>query len=299
MLRSSTTFISLTALNRMFRLPLAAMVALTALTGALVANPGIPGLHLWSIGWGIFLLSAACSVLNQVQERLTDALMTRTRHRPIACGLIEPQVGAIIGLLLGSSGLLLLYAGSGQLSALLGLATMTWYLLIYTPLKRSSSIAVIAGTPCGMLPPIIGWQAASGDLFSPQILSLALIMLLWQVPHFWLLAMPDRDELRLAGFKVLPATLSNQKLLHVCHFWIMALSSATLLLPLMHLLWLPLLQVILGGLALSFAIWASAVQRKVLFVEKTAKKLRLGLHLYLAMVLGILLIQGIFLRYTL
>ncbi len=298
MLISSTTITSLTALNSMFRLPLAAMVSLTAFTGVLAADPGAPGLLLWSVGWGIFLLSAACSVLNQVQERITDALMTRTRHRPIACGLIEPRIGATIGLLLGSSGLILLSVGSGQISALLGLATMAWYLLIYTPLKRISSLAVIAGTPCGALPPLIGWQAASGELFSPQILAIALIMLLWQVPHFWLLAMPDRDELRLAGFKVLPATLSNQKLLHICHFWIMGLSSVTLLLPLLHLLWQPLLQGALAGLALTFAIWASFVQRKVLFVEKAARKLRFGLHLYLGLVLCILLLQGMLFRYA-
>jgi 4-hydroxybenzoate polyprenyltransferase len=104
--------------------------------------------------------------------------------------------------------------------------------------------------------------------------------------------------LRLAGFKVLPATLSNQKLLHICHFWIMGLSSVTLLLPLLHLLWQPLLQGALAGLAITFALWASFVQRKVLFVEKAARKLRFGLHLYLGLVLCILLLQGMLFRYA-
>jgi protoheme IX farnesyltransferase len=232
-----------------------------------------------------------------VQERFTDALMTRTCHRPMACGLLSSRAGTLIGLVTGSTGLLTLYLGSSSASAFLGLVATAWYLLLYTPLKRVTSFAVVAGTPCGILPPLIGWHAAGGDLLSPQVLSLGLIMLLWQVPHFWLLALPDRDELDLAGFKVLPKALSNQKLLQVCHFWIMGLVSTTLLLPLLQLLWQPVLQGLTVGLALSFAIWASTLQRKVLFFEHAARRLKFGLHLYLALVVGLLLLQNLLARF--
>jgi len=296
MLISSPTISGLSALGRLFRLPLAAMVALSALAGALAAAPGLPWLKLWVLGWAIFLLSAACSVLNQVQERLTDALMTRTCQRPIASGQLSAQSGAVIGLLLGSVGLVLLYAGNGPDSALLGLTAMAWYLLVYTPLKRVTPFAVIAGTPCGVLPPLIGWHAATGVVLTPQALVLGLILLLWQVPHFWLLALPDRDELTLAGFKVLPAGLSNQKLLYVCHFWIMALTTVTLLLPVMHLLWSPLLQGLAVGSSLVFACWATRVQKSALFIETTVARLRFGLHLYLGVILATILLQGLWTR---
>lgn len=292
----STTMTSLTALNRLVRLPLAAMVALSALAGALAAAPGLPWLALWALGWGIFLLTAACSVLNQVQERFTDALMTRTCTRPIASGMLAPRAGAGIGLLLGTLGLVLLHAGHGRDSALLGLAAMAWYLLVYTPLKRVTPFAVIAGTPCGVLPPLIGWHAATGLLLEPQALALGLVMLLWQVPHYWLLALPDRAELQRAGFKVLPVNLSNPKLLHLCHFWSMALVSTTLLLPLLDLLAAPLLQSLVVGVALSFAVWATRLQRRALFIEATARRLRLGLHLYLGLVLGAILMEGLLAR---
>ncbi len=288
---------NLTALSRLVRLPLSAMVALSALAGALAASPYLPWLKLWGVVWGIFLLSAACSVLNQVQERFTDTLMRRTCHRPLACGDLAPGAGTTVGLLLASGGLGVLLATSGSAATLLGLAATVWYLAVYTPLKRISSLAVIAGTPCGALPPLIGWVAAGGDPFDPRPLSLALLMVLWQVPHYWLLAIPDREELVRAGFKVLPARMSGHQLLGVSHFWILGMITATLLLPPFKLVQLPLLQGLVAGLAIVFAVWTTRVQHKTLFIEKTAQKLRIGLHLYLGLVLGTILLSGLLLRF--
>lgn len=289
---------NLTALSRLIRLPLSAMVAVSALTGALAAAPEMPWLKLWALMWGIFLLSAACSVLNQVQERFTDALMRRTCSRPLACGALTPRRGMLSGLLLATGGLFILLSGNGTTAALLGLATTVWYLTVYTPLKRYSSLAVIAGTPCGAMPPLIGWIAAGADPLDPRPLALVLLMVLWQVPHYWLLAMPDRDELVRVGFKVLPDKLSAHQLLNISHFWILGMISATLLLPPLHLVQLPLLQGLVAGLALSFAVWTTRVQRKTLFIEKSSQKLRIGLHVYLGLVLGTILLNGLLTRLT-
>jgi protoheme IX farnesyltransferase len=291
----SETMTHLAALSRLIRLPLSAMVALTALAGALAFAPQMPMLKLWAIYWGVFLLSAACSVLNQVQERFTDALMRRTCRRPLASGDLTPKTGMIIGLLLATGGLTVLLTATGTTPALLGLGASVWYLAVYTPLKRASSLAVIAGTPCGALPPLIGWIAAGGDPLDPRPFCLLLLMVLWQVPHYWLLALPDRDELRRTGFKVLPQ-LSGHQILSISHFWILGTVTATLLLPLMQLVTLPLLQGLIAGLAIAFAVWTTGVQRKTLFVENSAKKLRIGLHLYLGLVLGTLLLNGLFTR---
>lgn len=287
---------NLTALSRMIRLPLSAMVALSALTGALAADLHISSMTLWALTWGIFLLSASCSVLNQVQERSTDALMRRTCRRPLACGALTATTGMLIGVLLGSGGLAILLAGTGTKTALWALFATGWYLLAYTPLKRISSLAVIAGTPCGALPPLIGWLAAGGNPLDPRPLTLALLMVLWQVPHFWLLALPDRDELKTVGFKVLPDKISAHQLLTISHFWILGMVTVTLLLPLMHMVQKPLLQGLVAALAVSFALWSTRIQQKSLFIEKTAYKLRVGLHLYLGLILGIILLNGFLMR---
>lgn len=280
----------LIALSRLLRLPLALMVALTALTGTLAARTPLPGLTLWAIGAGVFLLTAAGSVLNQVQERAPDALMRRTAGRPLACGLLTPGSGTGIGLILASGGLAVLAAGSGAGPALLGLAALAWYLVVYTPLKRLSPLAVLAGTPCGAVPPLLGWLAADGPLPAPQPLALAVFMLLWQVPHYWLLALPDRMELKAAGFRVLPA-LSNRQLLSVSHRWMLGLAFSTVVFPALDLPATPLLQGTLTGLAAALAITATWLLHRGLFVGSTARKLRRLLHLYLGMVLLILLVD--------
>jgi heme O synthase-like polyprenyltransferase len=124
-------------------------------------------------------------------------------------------------------------------------------------------------------------------------------MILWQVPHYWLLALPDRDELARVGFKVLPAKLTRQQLLHISHFWILGMVTATLLLPPMRLVQLPILQGLIAGLAIAFAVWTTRIQQKTLFIEKTARKLRISLHIYLGLVLGSILLSSLFLRLTL
>jgi protoheme IX farnesyltransferase len=272
------------SLAQLLRLPLALMVALTAMVGALVAPVAFDGLTLWAIGSGIFLLTAAGSVLNQVQERTTDALLRRTAGRPLACGLLTPAAGTALGLLLASGGLAVLATGTGPVPALLGLAALAWYLLVYTPLKRLTPLAVLAGTPCGALPPLMGWLAAGGTLPAPQPLALALVMLLWQVPHYWLLALPDRDELKNAGFRVLPL-LSDRQLLTVSHRWILGLALSTLLLPALDLPGNPLAQGVLIGLAAALAITATWAVCRGPFPAATARRLRRDLHIFLGIAL--------------
>jgi protoheme IX farnesyltransferase len=283
------------ALIQLIRLPLSLMVAITALTGALVMATPLDGLTLWALGWGVFLLAAASSVLNQVQERTSDALMRRTCLRPLASGMLTSGSGTAIGLLLGSGGLAVLATGAGTGPALLGLAALAWYLAIYTPLKRLSPLAVLAGTPCGAIPPLMGWLAAGGTLPAPQPFAIALFMILWQVPHYWLLALPDRNELWSAGFRVLP-DLTDRQLLAVIHRWMLGLAMVTLLLPALSLPALPLLQGVAAGLAMAFAATATWFHHKALFVHAATRQLRRLLHLYLALILLILLADALLIQ---
>lgn len=277
----------LAALARLIRLPLVLMVAGTALAGAVALRAPLNGLTVWALGWGVFLLAAASSVLNQVQERASDALMRRTCQRPIACGLLSPAAGTTLGLLLASGGLAVLLTGTGPGPTLLGLLALIWYLAVYTPLKRLTPLAVLAGTPCGAVPPLMGWLAAGGTLPAPQPFALALFMLLWQVPHYWLLSMPERAELQSAGFHLLPE-LSDRQLLALCHRWLLGLALATLLLPALDLPTNPVLQGMAGGLALTLAMTATWYWRSPLFPLQAARRLRSALHLYLALILLLL-----------
>jgi len=152
---------------------------------------------------GTAFVAGGAAALNQFYERETDALMRRTRSRPLPDGRIAPADARIFGLALSTAGLVLLAALAGWLAALLALGTLTIYVAVYTPLKRRSPIATLVGAVPGALPPLIGWAASRGDV-SVGGLALFLIVFLWQIPHFMAIAWMYRDDYRLAGFPMLP-----------------------------------------------------------------------------------------------
>jgi len=152
---------------------------------------------------GTALVAGGAAALNQVAERDTDALMRRTRMRPLPDGRVTPAEARLFGVGLAAAGLLLLAWRTNWLAAALALATLAIYLVIYTPMKRRSSLATFVGAVPGALPPLIGWTAAHGSVASGGI-SLFAIVLLWQIPHFMAIAWLYRDDYRLAGFPMLP-----------------------------------------------------------------------------------------------
>jgi len=151
---------------------------------------------------GTTLVAGGAAALNQVYERRTDALMERTRLRPLPDGRITPPEASVFGLLLSAAGLLLLTLYSTWLASLLAFATLVIYLLVYTPLKLRSPIATLVGAIPGALPPLIGWTAARGITMGG--ISLFLIVFLWQIPHFMAIAWMYRRDYSAAGFPMLP-----------------------------------------------------------------------------------------------
>ena len=152
---------------------------------------------------GTALVAGGAAVLNQVYERDTDALMRRTRMRPLPDGRVAPGDAAIYGGALAVGGLALLALRANGIAALLALATLVVYLIVYTPMKRRSSIATLVGAVPGALPPLIGWAAAHGSI-SIGGWALFAIVFLWQIPHFMAIAWLYRDDYRKAGFPLLP-----------------------------------------------------------------------------------------------
>jgi protoheme IX farnesyltransferase len=180
------------------------LVVFTALVGFVTAAqaPGWSALLVAALA-GTALVAAGASALNQVLERATDALMNRTRNRPIPAGRIRPAEATLFGALLTGAGLALLGALCGPLSALVAFATWASYLFLYTPLKRRTHLATLVGAVPGALPPVIGWAAASGRL-EPGAFILFAIVFLWQIPHFLAIAWLYRDDYERGGLQVLP-----------------------------------------------------------------------------------------------
>jgi protoheme IX farnesyltransferase len=174
----------------------------------------------------VFLLAAGGSALNQVQERATDALMARTRHRPLPAGLLSPRAGLAVVLALFASALALLLA-AGPLPAGLGVFAIVWYNGVYTPLKKITPWALLPGALCGALPPVLGWTAAGGAVADYRIILLAGIFFLWQVPHFWLLARRCRRDYRRAGLPTVARLFPPRQARRITLAWVIALAAAT------------------------------------------------------------------------
>jgi protoheme IX farnesyltransferase len=161
---------------------------------------------------GILAIGMGSASLNHVQDRILDTKMLRTRNRPFPTGRVNLLQALAIVLFFVITGSLLLYLFTGILTFFLGISALIWYNLIYTYLKRISSIAVIPGAVIGGIPPALGWAAAGGDIFDPFILSVSAMLVIWQVPHFWLLLFMYSDDYDRAGLPNLIHVLSESTL---------------------------------------------------------------------------------------
>jgi protoheme IX farnesyltransferase len=202
----------------------------TAATGYVAFRRGVD-LWLLTALLGTLLLAMASSALNEIQERNLDALMERTRNRPPPSGTVSPRNAAVIVVLLGASGFLMLLLLHGWISAFLGLLAMAWYNGLYTPLKRLSAFAAVPGAVIGALPPAIGWTAAGGFIGDPALLALCFVFFVWQVPHFWLLSMLHQEGYARAGFPTLTRHFQPSQILRLIFTWSCGTVAAGALLP--------------------------------------------------------------------
>ena len=151
---------------------------------------------------GIALVAAGTSAMNQVLERDVDALMVRTRGRPIPSGRIAAIPAAVFSGLLAGGGVAYLAVTVNILTAVLAAVCFVLYAFVYTPLKRVHSLSTVVGAIPGALPILGGWTAASGELGAGGW-ALFTIMFLWQLPHFLALAWLLRDDYSAAGLQML------------------------------------------------------------------------------------------------
>jgi protoheme IX farnesyltransferase len=180
------------------------LVVATTLVGYYIGSRGhVDWLVLLDTLIGTTLTAAAASVLNQYAEGEYDALMKRTRNRPLPAGRVHPLEALYFGIAMAIVGMFYLVTFVNVLTAALGGATLLAYVLIYTPLKRSSTLNTVVGAVPGAIPPVMGFTAAQHSL-SPEALAVFAILFLWQMPHFLAIAVLYRDDYAAAGFRMLP-----------------------------------------------------------------------------------------------
>lgn len=209
----------------LLKVRIALAVVLSAAVGYLVLNGQVDDRLVW-LSVGVFLLAAGSAAINQIQEIGFDAKMQRTAGRALPAGLIEKRPAVLLALALSMAGVAVLWITCGWLPAALGLFTLLWYNLVYTPLKPYTPFALIIGALVGAVPPAIGFSAAGGSLSSETLWLLAGFYFVWQVPHFLLLLLRYGDEYVRAGFRPLSRYLSIRQMAMLTFVWIVALVAA-------------------------------------------------------------------------
>ena len=227
---------------------------------------------------GTALVASGAAAMNQVYERDTDALMRRTRLRPLPDGRVSAAEARAFGFALSLAGLLLLAFRANLVAAALALATLVIYLVVYTPMKRRTSLATLVGAVPGALPPLIGWTASHGSM-SLGGLVLFTIVFLWQIPHFMAIAWLYREDYQSAGFPMLPVVEPDgRRSGHQAVLYAVALFPVSLM---------PTAMGISGGIYLGIAaalgiglLWL-AVQFARTRTDQTARRLFFGSIAYL------------------
>lgn len=190
------------------------------LSPSLTETPSLSALTLLFLTIGTSLTCASANTFNMLYEPKWDAMMSRTKNRPLVRGLISSRGAAIFGVVAGITGVVALYYGVNPTVAFLGGFNIFLYAGCYTPLKRISVINTWVGALVGGIPPLMGWAAAAGQsstgdgtwrdlLLGEQNIGgwlLAALLVAWQFPHFMALSWPIREEYKAAGYKMLAWT---------------------------------------------------------------------------------------------
>ena len=179
------------------------MCLLTTLGGLMLA----PVPFSWPVCISAMLGTAACvggaNAFNMWLERDADARMSRTRRRPLPAGRLHPDQAVRFAWLLAIVGVAVLALGTNLLTAVLGALAIASYVLVYTPLKYRTPLALVIGAVPGAAPPLLGWTAATDSIDAPALVLFA-ILLVWQLPHFLAIALYRQDDYAKAGIKVVP-----------------------------------------------------------------------------------------------
>jgi len=240
---------------------IAMLVMVTGVPALLMAAHGFPAPGLfWGTLLGTVLAAASAASFNHYVDRDIDALMVRTRLRPLPAGVLPPSHALGLGFLLALIAWVTLVAFANVLAALLAMASIVYYAVIYSVwLKRRTPQNIVIGGAAGASAPLIAWAAVTGRIELPAVL-LAAIVFFWTPPHFWALSLYRRDDYLRAALPMLPVTHGEEETRRQIALYALALVPVTLALAPLGvagpLYWIPALA--LGGLFVYFAL---ALQR--------------------------------------
>ena len=184
-----------------------ALIVFTAVVGMFLAVPGFPPPDKLFFGTlGIGLAASAAAAVNHLLDQRVDAVMFRTRHRPLPTGQVTERQVVLFAVALAMLSMIILTALVNPLTALLTFFSLIGYAFIYTLfLKRASPQNIVIGGAAGAAPPLLGWAAVTGEVHAGAFL-LFLIIFVWTPPHFWALAIHRREDYAKAGIPMLPVT---------------------------------------------------------------------------------------------
>ncbi len=234
-----------------------ALLLVTTYAGMVVGARAIPALDLtlWTLLGGA-LAAGGSGAVNQYIDRDTDKHMTRTSRRPIAAGRMTPSEGLAFGLSLLVVAFYLLANFVNLLAALLALAGMIYYVVLYSMwLKYATVQNIVIGGGAGAIPPLVGWAAATGSLGVPALFLFAIIFM-WTPPHFWALALVKKNDYARAGVPMLPVVRGAKETRTQIWIYTIELVVLTLLMPILGMAGSVYLvsALVLGGI-LMFAAW--------------------------------------------
>jgi protoheme IX farnesyltransferase len=236
------------------------LIVFTAVIGMFLAVPGwVPLQALLAGTFGIAFVAGAAAVINCLVEQKIDALMARTRARPLPMGQLTSVQALVFAVLLGGLGLHILYAYANPLTMWLTAATFVGYAVIYTViLKPATPQNIVIGGASGAMPPVLGWAAVTGEVSADSLL-LFLIIFAWTPPHFWALALYRTKEYAKAGLPMLPVTHGAKfTRLHVLFYTVILVAVTVLPFATRMSGWIYLASaLVLGGifLRLAWRIW--------------------------------------------
>jgi len=206
------------------------LIVFTAVIGMFLATPGMVPLQALVAGTlGIALTAGAAAAVNCLVEQRIDAVMTRTRARPLPRGQVTSLQTLVFAGIVGGAGLTILYQWVNAITMWLTLATFVGYAIIYTVvLKPMTPQNIVIGGASGAMPPVLGWTAVTGEIAADALL-LFLIIFAWTPPHFWALALYPKHEYAKAGVPMLPVTHGDKfTRLHVLLYTVI-LTAVTLM----------------------------------------------------------------------
>ncbi len=267
------------------------LLLVTTYAGMVIGAQAWPSMSLtfWTMLGG-FMAAGGSGAINQYIDRKDDIRMQRTQKRPIPSGRLTPAEGLAFGVALSLGSFFIMVAFVNMLAALLSLAGIIYYVLLYSIfLKKTTVQNIVIGGGAGAIPPLVGWAAATGSLNIPSLFLFAIVFM-WTPPHFWALAIVRRKDYARAGVPMLPVVRGEAETRKQIFIYTVELVTLTLLIPLFGL----------GGsvyfvLAAILGLWLLGTAWKVWKTEgnKIAWKMYRYSSMYLAFIFAALMVDAL------